>query len=195
MSMQTDAKGYKNKRDAKVLADDEEVESFPEDALVQKTTSQNFIRPYILLHEDGWPNDACGKWVSMPSIKSKDECKRRARDGGFPGFSFVEEDASGQCFGEVTQTSLQITNSKEECMHRAREGGFPGFSFGKAEAFGDCFGEAIQMNQVDFNEYRHDPENPVPACGLKDKCPQGCGWSQNPYFDSYITNPEFMSEE
>jgi len=112
------------------------------------------MRQYILVHEDGWASDECGKWEEMEPTKSKDECARQARDAGFPGFAF-----------------------------------------GKEFAFGSCYGEQIVVTQEYFDKYQIDPEDPAPACGDKNQCPQDCMWLENPYFNSYIINPSSMGEQ
>jgi len=58
-------------------------------------------RPYILIHENGWPSDECGDWVEIGMTKSKDDCARQARERGMPGFAFGKSDALGECFGHV----------------------------------------------------------------------------------------------
>jgi len=112
------------------------------------------MRQYILVHEDGWASDECGKWEEMEPTKSKDECARQAREAGFPGFAF-----------------------------------------GKEFAFGSCYGEEIVVTQEYFDKYQVDPEDPAPACGNKNQCPQDCMWLENPYFNSYIINPTSMGEQ
>merc|ERR1719471_620488 len=112
------------------------------------------MRQYILVHEDGWASDECGKWVEMDSTKSIDECARTARDAGFPGFAF-----------------------------------------GKEFAFGSCYGEEIVVTQDYFDKYQLDPEDPAPACGNQNQCPQDCMWLENPYFNSYIINPSSMGDQ
>merc|ERR1719195_2203444 len=62
--------------------------------------AKDSMRQYILVHEDRWASDECGKWEEMEPTKSKDECARQARDAGFPGFAFGKEFAFGSCYGE-----------------------------------------------------------------------------------------------
>merc|ERR1719166_874716 len=66
------------------------------------------MRQYMLIHEDGWASDECGEWVEMAMTKSKDDCARQARDGGFPGFAFGKEEALGECYGEVIRVTQKV---------------------------------------------------------------------------------------
>merc|ERR1719189_475637 len=109
------------------------------------------IRQYILIHEDGWASDECGKWEELAHTENIDECASLSRDAGFPGFAF-----------------------------------------GKEFAFGSCYGEQIVVTQEYFDKYQHNPEDPAPACGDKNQCPQNSEWLYNPYFNSYIINPISM---
>jgi len=121
----------------------------------QLRRAKDNVRQYILIHEDGWASDECGEWVEMAMTKSKDDCARQARDGGFPGFAF-----------------------------------------GKEEALGECYGEVIRVTQKLFDTYKHDPENPHPACGKEDgNCPSKCVWEENPYFNTYVINPTSMGKQ
>jgi len=112
------------------------------------------MRQYILIHEEGWASDECGKWEEMEPTKNIDECARQARDAGFPGFAFGED-----------------------------------------FAFGSCYGEQIIVTQDYFDKYQLNQEDPAPACGNKNQCPQACVWLENPYFNSYIINPSSMGAQ
>jgi hypothetical protein len=63
--------------------------------------SKDSMRQYILIHENGFPSDECGEWISMDHTSNKDECARQCREAGFPAFSFGRDDAFGDCYGEV----------------------------------------------------------------------------------------------
>jgi len=90
---------------------------------------------------------------------------------------------------------LEPTKSKDECARQARDLGFPGFAFGKDFAFESCYGESIVVTQEYFDKYQHNPENPAPACGDANQCPQDCEWLENPYFNTYIINPRTMGQQ
>jgi len=72
--------------------------------------AKDHMRQYILIHEEGWACDACGKWVEMEPTKSKDECARQARDHKFPGFAYGKEFAFGSCFGEAILVTQEYFN-------------------------------------------------------------------------------------
>jgi len=118
----------------------------------------------------------------------------RAAKDNMRQYILVHEDgwASDECGQWV---ALEPTKSKDECARQARDNGSPGFSFGKEFAFGSCYAETIVVTQEYFDKYQHDPENPAPACGNKDQCPQACMWLENPYFNSYIINPSSMGDQ
>jgi hypothetical protein len=59
------------------------------------------MRQYILVHEDGWASDECGKWELLRFTRNKDTCAKLARDKGYPGFAFGKSWAFGECYGEV----------------------------------------------------------------------------------------------
>merc|ERR1712008_451090 len=59
------------------------------------------MRQYILVHEDGWASDECGKWELLKYTRNKDTCASRAREKGYPGFAFGKTWAFGECYGEV----------------------------------------------------------------------------------------------
>jgi len=90
---------------------------------------------------------------------------------------------------------LEETKSKDSCAKKAREGGYPGFAFGKDFAFGSCYGEVIRVTQDYFDKYEVDPENPAPACGKEKDCPDTCIWLENPYFNTYVINPNSMGRQ
>jgi len=118
---------------------------------------------------------------------------RRAKDD-IRQYILIHEDgwASDECGAWV---ELAYTGSKDDCAKQAREGGMPGFAFGKDFAFGECYGEVVQVTQEFFNKYKVDPENPAPACGSKNGCPNNCVWEENPYFNTYVINPASMGEQ
>merc|ERR1719189_2008849 len=118
----------------------------------------------------------------------------RAAKDNIRQYIMIHEDgwASDEC-GEWVE--LQETKSKDSCAKQARDAGFPGFAFGKEFAFGSCYGEVIVVTQDYFDKYQHNAEDPAPACGDKNQCPQNCMWLQNPYFNSYIINPSSMGSQ
>merc|ERR1740123_2400147 len=59
------------------------------------------MRQYILVHEDGWASDECGKWELLRFTRNKDTCAKLARAKGYPGFAFGKSWAFGECYGEV----------------------------------------------------------------------------------------------
>jgi hypothetical protein len=63
--------------------------------------AKDIMRQYILIHEDGWASDECGEWKELKMTSDKDDCARQAREMGFPGFAFGQEEAFGECYGEV----------------------------------------------------------------------------------------------
>jgi len=57
------------------------------------------VRQYILIREDGWASEPCGKRYELELTMDKDECAKTARERGLPGFAFGKEFAIGQCYG------------------------------------------------------------------------------------------------
>jgi len=90
---------------------------------------------------------------------------------------------------------LGETRNKDDCARSARDENMPAFAFGKDFAFGQCYGEVITVTQDYFDKYKHDPENPSPACGSADNCPDTCKWEENPYFNTYVINPGSMEQK
>jgi hypothetical protein len=109
-------------------------------------------------------------------------------------YMLIHEDgwASDECGLWV---ELDPTRNKDTCAARAREGRYPGFAFGKEEAFGSCYGEIIRVTQEYFDKYELDKANPAPACGKKSGCPSNCAWLDNPYFNTYVINPNSMGKQ
>jgi len=68
------------------------------------------MRQYILIHEDGWASDECGKWTELLHTNDIDDCARQARDSGMPGFAFGKEEALGECYGEVILVPQEYFN-------------------------------------------------------------------------------------
>jgi len=92
---------------------------------------------------------------------------------------------------------LEETINKDGCARQARELGFPSFAFGNNRAsLGQCYGEQIRVTQDLFETYQHKPEDPAPACGdAEGECHSECGWLFNPYFNTYVINPNSMGEQ
>merc|ERR1719410_2278949 len=65
------------------------------------------MRQYILVHEDGWASDECGKWEMLKYTRNKDTCAKRARAKGYPGFAFGKTWAFGECYGEVIKVKQE----------------------------------------------------------------------------------------
>jgi len=118
---------------------------------------------------------------------------RRANDN-MRQYILIHEDgwASDACgawklLGEI--------KNKDDCARSARDENMPAFAFGRDFAFGACYGEVITVTQDYFDKYKHDPENPSPACGSADNCPDTCKWEENPYFNTYVINPASMEQK
>merc|ERR1719410_2765542 len=118
---------------------------------------------------------------------------RRANDN-MRQYILIHEDgwASDAC---GAWKHLEETKNKDDCARQARDEGMPAFAFGKDFAFGACYGEVITVTQDYFDKYTHDPENPSPACGSADNCPDTCKWEENPYFNTYVINPRSMEQK
>merc|ERR1712129_44441 len=71
------------------------------------------MRQYILVHEDGWACDECGKWEELEGTLSKDSCAKKARDAGYPGFAFGKEEAFGSCYGEAIVVTQEYFDKYE----------------------------------------------------------------------------------
>merc|ERR1719215_1208998 len=77
---------------------------------------------YMLIHEGGFPDDACGKFYDVGRVNSMDDCAAAARDKGELAFAFGKgEYVAGHCFVEgikITEElwqSLRQDRSDPEC--------------------------------------------------------------------------------
>jgi len=57
-------------------------------------------RRYILVHENGWPSEACAPWFYENTVANMDECAMKARSRGLKAFSFGRKYAANRCYSE-----------------------------------------------------------------------------------------------
>jgi len=107
-------------------------------------------RQYMLIHEDGWACDECGKWEELESTRNKDTCATRARDGGYPGFAFGKDEAFGSCYGEV----IRVTQEYFDKYELDKENPAP--ACGKKSG---CPDDCIWLENPYFNTYVINPSS------------------------------------
>lgn len=68
-------------------------------------------KQYILIHENGWPTDACGVWFYVGKVNNKDDCASASRARGDLGFAFGKSYAAGRCYSEKISISQALWNT------------------------------------------------------------------------------------
>jgi len=79
-------------------------DSFSPSAQKQKDAA----RRYMLIHENGWPDDNCGKWFFDGQVGSKDDCAMMARQRNLSAFAFGRTHAAGRCYSEAIKITQQF---------------------------------------------------------------------------------------
>mmetsp|Transcript_130844 Transcript_130844/g.317830 ORF Transcript_130844/g.317830 Transcript_130844/m.317830 type:complete len:996 (-) Transcript_130844:110-3097(-) len=65
-------------------------------------------RQYMLIHENGWPSDDCGKWYWEGSVNTKDDCAAKARARNLKAFAFGRSHAIGRCYSEAIDITQEF---------------------------------------------------------------------------------------
>jgi len=108
------------------------------------------IRQYILVHEDGWASDECGKWDELAHTESKDECASLAREGNFPAFAFGKDFAFGSCYGETVDVTQDYFDKYQVDPEN------PAPACGNANS---CPADCIWLENPYFNSYIINPSS------------------------------------
>mmetsp|Transcript_130843 Transcript_130843/g.317827 ORF Transcript_130843/g.317827 Transcript_130843/m.317827 type:complete len:992 (-) Transcript_130843:108-3083(-) len=58
-------------------------------------------KQYMLIHENGWPSDDCGRWYWEGKVNSHDDCAEKARSRNLKAFAYGRSYAAGRCYSEA----------------------------------------------------------------------------------------------
>jgi len=76
-------------------------------------------RDYALMHEGGWPSNACGHWYWVGRVATMDDCAEAARGYGYLAFSIGKGRwASNYCYAEA----VEVTAARWEALLNDRRG-------------------------------------------------------------------------
>merc|ERR1719254_344482 len=66
---------------------------------------------YMLIHEGGFPSDACGHWIDMGLVESQDECSEKAEGVEYQAFSVTEPqtwyNGKRHCYAEAIEVTSE----------------------------------------------------------------------------------------
>jgi len=68
-------------------------------------------KQYMLIHENGWPSDDCGRWYWEGKVTSHDDCAAAARTRGLKAFSYGRSYATGRCYSEAIDITQDFWNT------------------------------------------------------------------------------------
>lgn len=78
----------------------------PDSMSPSKEQQQDTEKQYMLIHENGWPDDACGTWYYHGVVTNKDDCVARTRTKGQMAFAYGRSYAENRCYSENIQVTL-----------------------------------------------------------------------------------------
>jgi len=114
------------------------------------SAAKDNVRQYILIHEDGWASDPCGKWYELEPTKDKDECAKTARERGLPGFAFGKEFAFGKCYGEAILVTQEYFDKYEVDPENAAPA---------CDSKNSCTDSCVWEKNLGFNSYAINPNS------------------------------------
>jgi len=63
---------------------------------------------FMLIHETGYPSNACGRWYDEGFTNTKEDCALAARNRGYEGFSYGKHWQEGHCYSEAIKITKEL---------------------------------------------------------------------------------------